>query len=256
MGKGRKARPITNRRTIGLLIGRLGDVGYASQIWPGVAAVAEERNVNLVCFAGGALNAPNAFDAQHNIAYDLISPARVDGLVSMSGAIGEFSKPEELELFYARYRPLPIVSIAMVLEGIPSISADNETGMRDSITHLIEVHKFRQIAFIRGPDTNPEANLRFKIYQIALAKHAIAFNPDLVVSGNFLGQSGAEAVRVLVDERKVHFEAIAAANDEMALGALAALQERGQRVPGDVSVVGFDDLFTNKAVMQQKCSWR
>ena len=68
------------------------------------------------------------------------------------------------------------------------------------------------------------------------------FNPDLVVSGNYLGPAGAEAVRLLLDERKVKFEAIASANDEMALGAITALQERGLRVPDDVSVVGFDDL--------------
>jgi PAS domain S-box-containing protein len=63
-----------------------------------------------------------------------------------------------------------------------------------------------------------------------------------VLPGDFLGPSGAEAVRLLIDERKVNFDAIAAANDEMALGALTALHERGLLVPDNIRVVGFDDL--------------
>jgi DNA-binding LacI/PurR family transcriptional regulator len=151
MSKARRAKPSSSRLTIGLLIGRLGDIGYAAQVWPGVADVAEERDVNLICFVGGTLCAPHEFDSQRNIAYDLVSPERLDGLLAMSGSIGQFVGPEQLKDFYARYRPLPMVSIAMALDGIPSVLTDSETGVRDSITHLIEVHHFRQIAFIGGP---------------------------------------------------------------------------------------------------------
>ena len=63
MKKARNANPRTNRKTIGLLIGRLGDVGYAAQVWPGIAAVAEERDVNLICFMGGALRAAHEFES-------------------------------------------------------------------------------------------------------------------------------------------------------------------------------------------------
>jgi PAS domain S-box-containing protein len=204
--------------------------------------VAEERDVNLICFVGGTLRAPHEFDTQRNVAYDLVSPKRLDGLLAMSGSIGQFIGPDQLKEFYARYRPLPMVSIAMAVEGIPNVLTDSESGVRDSITHLIEVHQFRHIAFIRGPETNPEAEQRYQTYVKVLAEHSIPFNPDLIVSGNYLGPAGAEAVRLLLDDRKVEFEAIAAANDEMALGAITALRERGLGVPDDVSVVGFDDL--------------
>ena len=62
------------------------------------------------------------------------------------------------------------------------------------------------------------------------------------MQGNFLSQAGEEAIRLFLDERKVTFEAVASANDEMILGAMTALRERGIRVPDDISVVGFDDL--------------
>ena len=242
MSKGRQARPRIRRPTIGLLIGRLGDIGYAAQVWPGVADVAEERDVNLICFVGGTLQALHEFDSQRNVIYDLVSPERLDGLLAMSGSIGQFIGPEQLKDFYARYRPLPLVSIAMAVDGIPNVLTDSESGARDSITHLIEVHKFHQIAFIRGPETNPEAEQRYEAYLKVLSEHNIPFNPDLVVSGNYLGPAGAEAVRLLLDERKMEVEAIASANDEMALGAISALRERGLSVPNNISVVGFDDL--------------
>jgi PAS domain S-box-containing protein len=240
--KGRSVGMRNSRPTIGLLIGRLGDVGYAAQIWPGVADVAEERDVNLICFVGGGLRAAHEFESQRNVAYDLASPENVDGLIAMSGSIGQYIGPEQLRHFYERYHPLPMVSVAMALDGIPSISVDNKTGMRDAITHLIEVHKFSRIAFICGPETNPDSVERYHTYIKVLAEHGIPLDPDLVVPGNFSSSAGAGAIRLLLDERKADFEAVVSVNDEMAIGAMTALQERGLRVPDDVSVVGFDDL--------------
>jgi DNA-binding LacI/PurR family transcriptional regulator/signal transduction histidine kinase len=204
--------------------------------------VAEERDVNLICFVGGALRAPHEFDTQRNVAYDLASSKNVAGLVAMSGSLGQFIGPKQLKRFYERYHPLPIVNIAMALDGIPSVLVDNKTGMRDTVTHLIEAHGCSRIVFIRGPVTNPEAEERYHTYAEVLAEHNIPLDPDLVVYGNFLSPAGAEAIRLLLDERKANFDAVASANDEMALGAMAALQKRGMRVPDDLCVVGFDDL--------------
>jgi DNA-binding LacI/PurR family transcriptional regulator/signal transduction histidine kinase len=239
---GKSPRAKKNRRTIGLLIGRLGDIGYAANVWPGVADVAAERDANLICFVGGALNALHEFDLQRNVIYDLASPENVDGLVAMSGSIGQFVGPERVLRYYDRFRPLPMISVAMALDGFPAVLVDNATGVRQAITHLIEVHGFRRIAFIRGPSTNTEAEERFQTYREVLDAHRLPFNAELVTDGNYLAVAGAAAVHRLLDERKVSFEAIASANDEMAIGAMGALRERGTRVPEDICVTGFDNV--------------
>jgi DNA-binding LacI/PurR family transcriptional regulator/signal transduction histidine kinase len=231
-----------SRPTIGLLIGRLGDFGYAARVWPGVAAVAEERDANLICFVGGALNALHEFDAQRNVVYGLVSPENVDGLVAMSGSIGQFVGPEQLSRFYERFRGLPMVSIAIALEGVPSVTVDNRTGMRAAIAHLIQHHGLRRIAFIRGPSSNTEAEERYQAYCEVLEEHHLPLDPALIASGNFLSGAGAEAVRLLWDQRKVRPQGLASANDEMVLGAMEALRERGIRVPDEVRVIGFDNL--------------
>lgn len=125
---------------------------------------------------------------------------------------------------------------------------DFSQGMYDVIAHLIKVHDYRRIAFIRGPKESSTGEDRYRAYLDALAKYDIPLNPDLVAPGTFFSPSGAEAIRLLLDERKVSFEAVAAANDFMAMDAMQALQSRGIRVPDNVAVVGFDDMKAAKVV--------
>jgi serine phosphatase RsbU (regulator of sigma subunit) len=89
---------------------------------------------------------------------------------------------------------------------------------------------------------NAEAEHRYAIYRQVLEERGLPFDPKLVCDGTFEKSAGEAAVEVLVDERKVQFDGLAAANDYMALGAIPALQERDLQVPSDVAVVGFDDI--------------
>jgi DNA-binding LacI/PurR family transcriptional regulator/signal transduction histidine kinase len=245
MGKARTGRAQKKRLTIGLLIGRLGDLRYQAYVWPGIAEVAEERDANLICFEGRELLSPNGFDSQRNAVYNLVNPENMgglDGLVALSSTLGHYIGSEQLLQFYQRYRPIPIVSIALLVNGIPSVLVDNRAGIRKAVTHLIEVHNCRRIAFIRGPEGHPEAEERYQAYTEGLAKHGFPLDPNLVAPGDFVFSSGVEAIRLMLDKRKVRFDAVVAANDEMALGALDSLEGRGIRVPDDVSVTGFDDI--------------
>ena len=75
-----------------------------------------------------------------------------------------------------------------------------------------------------------------------LTERGIAIDPALISPGEFVRSSGSEAIRTLIDERQVEFDAVVAANDVTAFGAVEALAARGLRVPQDVVVVGFDDI--------------
>jgi sigma-B regulation protein RsbU (phosphoserine phosphatase) len=119
---------------------------------------------------------------------------------------------------------------------------NNQDGLIELIDHLVLVHGYNRIAFIKGPDNQQEAALRYKTYRRALKKHHIAFNPDLVAHGNFVYNTGTEAMRILLEERKVKCDVVVCANDEMALGAYKYLQEKEIRVPQDIALTGFDDI--------------
>ncbi len=66
------------------------------------------------------------------------------------------------------YKGIPLVSIGMRLEGVPSILTDNRAGILEAMDHLIDVHGLRRIAFLKGPEINHEAQERFAAYREAL----------------------------------------------------------------------------------------
>ncbi|MBN1810529.1 MAG: GAF domain-containing protein [Anaerolineae bacterium] len=245
-----KRKKSQKRLTIGYLTHWIGP-GYRTT-WPGIYDTICKHDVNLICFPAGQLRAPHQF-RQRNVVFDLISTEKLDGLILRSEALAAHISPKEFEALYKKYSAIPMVSIARVLPGIPSILLDNVQGMRSLITHLIETHGYRRIAFIRGPETHQEAEQRYHAYTQVLSEYDLPFDPNLVVAGDFTEHIGAEAARLLLDQRKLlpgeGFEAVIAANDSMALGALKVLQARGIRVPDDLALVGFDDIDASKYTM-------
>ena len=135
-----------------------------------------------------------------------------------------------------------MISMGMVLQAIPSIRIDMREGMVKLVTHLIEEHGRRKIAFIRGPEVSQDAQERYQAYREAVAEFGLPANPHLVQPGDFGRNSGKVAVQKLAEVQRINFDALVAANDNMAIGALQALQARGIRVPDDVIVTGFDDI--------------
>jgi len=237
----KKKRQKNTRPTLGLLTGGISDE-LGTSFLAGVADAAAEQDANLIAFPGEILNSPNGFEAQANVLYNLVTAGVVDGLVLDSGLLSHYIGPKALQDFCTRYGDIPLVSVEVPLAGSPSVLTDFYQGMRQVMTHLIEEHGYRRIAFIRGPEEAPTAQDRYRAYQDALAEHDIPLDMDLVAPGIFFAPSGEEAVRLLLDERKVEFEAIAAGNDFMAVDAMQALQARGIRVPADVAVTGFDNF--------------
>jgi DNA-binding LacI/PurR family transcriptional regulator len=129
--------------------------------------------------------------------------------------------------------------------GITSIEVENKNGARRLVSHLIEVHGARRIAFLRGPDGNEDSAWRENGYRLALADQGLEFDPGLVEAGNFEQQGGRMAIETLL-KKGVRFDAVFAGDDGTAIGALAALNQAGLRVPEDVAVVGFDDILPSR----------
>lgn len=122
-------------------------------------------------------------------------------------------------------------------DGVVYVDCDNRGGARDAVRHLIGLGRGR-IAHIAGALDQTSAVDRLDGYHDAVADA----DPRLVVEGDFTSASGERAMRELLD-RSPGLDAVFAANDLMAAGALRVLRERGRRVPDDVAVVGFDDML-------------
>jgi signal transduction histidine kinase/DNA-binding LacI/PurR family transcriptional regulator/AraC-like DNA-binding protein len=231
--------------TIGFLTASI-HIDVSRRLWRGVADAAARHNVNLVCFPGGGLQAPTEFESQRNIIYDLVNPTDLDGVISWSSQIAGSHDPAVIRAFHQRYRPLPMVCLTQPVQGIPTLSIDSYQGMRAAIIHLIEVHGYRRIAFIRGSAEHYYAQERYRAYLDVLAAYDIPFAPELVAPHlDWQTEFGAEAIRLLLDQAGlrpgVDLQAVVATSDLLAFGAISELQARGLQVPKDLAVVGCDD---------------
>jgi DNA-binding LacI/PurR family transcriptional regulator len=120
-----------------------------------------------------------------------------------------------------------------------SIGSDNELGGRKTTNHLIRLGR-KRIAFLGRTDA-PEIAQRFRGYQEALSEAGISADPSLYAPAYFTIESAQGCVDAMLSEGH-EFDAIIAASDVIALGAVRALRRRGISVPDDVSVVGYDNI--------------
>jgi LacI family transcriptional regulator len=123
---------------------------------------------------------------------------------------------------------------------VPTIGATNWAGGLSATEHLLSLGH-RRIGFIAGPKRLLCSRARLDGYRAGLEAADVPMTDDLIRQGDFYHESGFEGARALLD-LVTPPTAIFAASDQMAFGVYEAVRQRGLLVPGDVSVVGFDDL--------------
>ncbi len=232
-------------RTIGLFIDWI-DSPFQFQMLEGIEEGAKQCGFNFYCFVGGAIKSPSAYEKARNFIYDYATERIIDGLVIMSTPVGNYVSISELNRFRAQYKNIPVVSIAQKLSNTYTVRIDNTTGLKHLINHLIIDHDYKNIAVIKGPENNMEALERFNACRDALKENGIPLNKELAVPGLFTEQSGYDAAMLLLAKKNIRIEAIVAVNDDMAYGAIKAIQESNLSVPYDIAVVGFDDQLQSR----------
>lgn len=232
---------ITGRTTIGLFINQV-DGRYQIPLWRGIDRVCRENDANLIVVAGKSPGSNLEEESSYNFIYSRIQPEWLDGLIVVSGALANYIGPEALSEFLKPYESLPRIGIALPLPDIPAITVNNRDSLFSLFDHLIEHHGYREVAWLGGPESNPEARERLEIYQASMEKHGIRILPQWIYHGDFREFSARNAVRFWLDELGWKPEAIVCANDDMALAVLDELKRRGFHVPEDVAVTGMDDI--------------
>jgi DNA-binding LacI/PurR family transcriptional regulator len=124
-------------------------------------------------------------------------------------------------------------------EGVSFVDVDNIGGASQATAHLIKIGR-RRVATIAGPLDMGVGVARLEGFRAAVAAAGLPDDDDLIAYGDFTEESGLVAMRSLLAARP-DLDAVFAASDPMALGALRVLREAGRRVPEDVALIGFDD---------------
>lgn len=212
---------------------------YIMGVLGGVLAGATERGINLF-----ARMAPDlSHRTQLRVARQWIAEQQAAGVVGIVGLT--LSLPGGL-LQAASEVDIPFVIVDPVdtsHPGLVSIGSSNWSGARTAAEYLLGLGH-RRIAWLGGPETSDAARDRLYGYRAALDSAGVVIDTALISVGSFDASRGAQVTRKLLTLKEPP-SAIMAADDELAIGALAAARMQGMRIPEQLSIVGFDD--TDKA---------
>jgi len=181
-------------------------------------------------------NTDNDPDRQ-TAAFETLRARQVDGFIVATAH-------REDSLFTEAHRAgvtIVLVNRRLDRTDIPSVTGDDHAGIALAVHHLVALGHTR-IAHIAGPQDTTTGRARLRAFRQALEDVGLADDPALVVpSRGFTEIEGARATRALLDAGRAP-TAVLAANDMIALGCLDVFAERGIGCPGDVSLVGFNDM--------------
>ncbi|MDE6671882.1 MAG: GGDEF domain-containing protein [Ruminococcus sp.] len=241
------------------------DEEYQNNIITGINKYTHEYNVNISCFAsyvnstqgefsggsievscfaahGGMLKSKR-FDTGEYSIYNLINFNAFDGAILMNNTICDTETKENI---IKRVKDSGIPTVVFDCADYPelhNISINNTSAMTEVINHVIEVHNAKTINFISGPLSNPEATARYNAFLNVMAEHNLKVENERVFFGEFRTQDGRQAIEEFLHSGMSLPDAFICANDAMALTAISALEKAGYKVPEDVIVTGFDNIY-------------
>ena len=165
-------------------------------------------------------------------------PGKVDGILITIGSL-----PSRLVEQIARQVPVAVIAGDPAERNVDVVTADNLSGSAAIVTHLVEDHGRRRIYHVDGPPSMPDnAQRRSGLLQV-LREHPGTRLVGTTHGSNYLESGLAAGQRMLAECRGEIPDAVVAANDQMAIGVLRSLTAAGIRVPEQVAVVGFDDIY-------------
>lgn len=220
------------------------DNEFSVHLLKGASKAAQELDANLYVFPTGLIDAQysdgmdHKYHYQYNVLNHFIDCNSIDGAIVDYGTMASRMEESRKKDYLSLIGSVPVILLSEDAEGYNSISFDNSSGIKEIVSHLIETHKCRKIAFLAGPPANHDSIERMNAYKETMEFYGIYPGDDWIQNGDFSRYSHAY-VRELLD-RHPDIEAIVSANDDMAMSCYEVLEERGI-IPGkDILVTGFD----------------
>jgi len=186
----------------------------------------------------------------------MLASSHVDGILFSRLGMGEQEQAYLQELL-ARKIPLVALGDWTGIQGIlSSVHLDELDGGYQATRYLLGLGH-RHIGMITGPMTNSAASSRSQGYEQALREFGLPQHIDCIVEGDWGFDSGFACAQTLI-RRCPDLTAIFCQNDRMAIAAMQALEQSGRKIPGDISIIGFDDIpdaaYTNPALTTMRQS--
>lgn len=232
------------RLNIGLFVDDI-DAVFTREAVKGAELGAIAIDANLYIFPGMYLDGTDIsddhirYEYQYNTLFQFASKKHLDVLYIMMGMIGSRVTKEERVAFLEQYLGIPVVTLYTKMDGYASSVFDNQIAFMQGIRHLIVDHNAKNVGYVSGPATNVDAMERLDAYKKVLRETGIPYKEEYVVYGNF-EESSEQIIGEFVAAHP-ELDAVAFANDRMALGGYRAFARMGIKVGRDILVVSFDN---------------
>ncbi|MBN2898726.1 MAG: LacI family DNA-binding transcriptional regulator [Clostridia bacterium] len=178
-------------------------------------------------------------DLKKEVAYiAMLQEKMVDGIILTASAMRE---GETLDLGRIH---VPVITVdrdikASKIKG--KIIVDNKSGAYEAVSYMLN-KGYKRILHLAGPFTSGTSKERYEGYKLAHENFGLPIYEELFVEGFYTAEWGYEGIQRVLNEG-IDFDGVFCANDLIALGALKALKEKGVKVPDDIGIVGFDDIY-------------
>lgn len=228
------ARTLASQRSwmIGLVLPRSVSSFFADPYFPrltqGIAQACNQYNYTLGLFLIGTK------EDEEKIFPRVTRKGLLDGILVQSGQFGD----QLIDRLVNSNVPLVIVGRPFHTNDLSFIDVDNVKAAYNAVSHLARLG-YQRIGTITGMINSTVSIDRKEGYLKALAEHGRIMDKSLIVEGDFTETSGYDAMQRLLPAKP---DAVFAASDIMAIGAMRAAREAGLRIPDDIAFVGFDDL--------------
>ena len=222
----------------------MGGVGFDTQkrMINGILDSALPEGTNVYIFTCDGWYYASRFkyeNGEYNI-YNLPDFTKYDGVITNLETIHDVKIREAL-IDRIRKAGVPCVSMVVRIDGMINIWMENESGIHAIVEHLVEEHHVRKIFYLSGPVESQDAGERLDAYKKASEQFRLEWDDRMVAYGDYTYKSGIQAVKEMLQKDMPLPDAVMAANDDMAVGAVLALKEAGYKVPEDILVTGYDN---------------
>ena len=172
--------------------------------------------------------------------YSLVPYEDLDGIILMLDTLQTPGLADAVEEAAHKRAKCPVISVDKQSKYFYSVFPDHYKGVKHLVSHLIEEHGYKDIAFLTGKAWHPYSKQRMQAYKDAMNEHKLMIHNNRMFYGDFWYTSGENLGDRLAKDKANLPEAIACANDCMAIGVCKGLTENGIRIPEDIAVVGYD----------------
>ena len=238
------------KKRVGVLVNTIYSE-YAVSFMKGIDRYCVENDCSYVLMPLERGKNSGIYDYHCETLLSFVNKNNLDGIVFATATLANNFKTDLPRLVETikMLPPIPKVSVGYEIEGIPAIKINSNKTVQDLVSHLVECHGCKKFVIMRCDSGNFESLERERCVLETLEKYGITVEPKCILNGNFLFDNAYSSMsNFLRANEGIDFDAVVCLNDSMAMGVMNCLIDRGVKVPDQVKVTGFDNVFeTNPA---------